>query len=215
MKIKWLGHSSFLVTSNSGLKIVTDPYTPGGKLSYGAIQETADIVTISHQHFDHNNIKAILGKPEVITGTGVKQVKNIAFKGISAYHDESKGHQRGENVIYCFTVDGIKLCHLGDLGHELDQAQIREVGETDILMIPVGGFFTTDAATASRVSRNISPKVIIPMHYKTPKCDLPISGVDEFLKGKSKVRRVDSSEIVFQAGQLPSVAEVVVLRHAL
>ncbi len=215
MKIKWLGHASFLITSASGLKIVTDPYTPGKGLSYGAIKETADIVTISHQHFDHNNAKAVLGKPEVVEGPGAKTVKGIAFCGIAAYHDEAKGRQRGDNTIYCFAVDGIKLCHLGDLGHELDRAQIKEVGEVDILMIPVGGFFTIDAPTASRVSQAIAPKVIIPMHYKTPKCDLPISGVEEFLKGRPKVRRVDGSEIEFQAGQLPSVAEIVVLTHAL
>ncbi len=115
MKIKWLGHASFLITSDSGIKIITDPYETGGGLSYGEIKESADIVTVSHDHFDHNNVAAVPGNPQVVKGTA--EVKGIEFKGISTYHDEAKGGQRGKNTILCFEVDGIRVCHLGDLGH--------------------------------------------------------------------------------------------------
>lgn len=215
MKVKWLGHSSFLITSASGLKIITDPYNTGGGLSYGAIKEMADIVTVSHEHQDHNNVKAIPGKPEVVKGSGAKQVKAIAFQGIPVHHDDSKGRQRGTNTIFCFTLDNIRICHLGDLGHELDKEQIKQIGAVDILMIPIGGYYTIDGATASRVSQAINPKVILPMHYKTTKCDYPITGVEEFLKGKTGIRRVDGSEVEFQAGQLPSTTEIIVLKSAL
>src|SRR4030042_2055382 len=116
MKVKLLGHASFLISSETGVKIITDPYPQGSGLSYAPVNETADIVTVSHDHFDHNNISSVPGTPEVITGNGIKNVKGIQFKGMATHHDQSQGKERGANTIFCFSVDGIKLCHLGDLG---------------------------------------------------------------------------------------------------
>jgi len=215
MKIKWLGHACFLLTSEEGLKIMTDPYSVGGGINYGKIQESADVVTVSHKHGDHSNVAAAKGSPAVVDTPGVKQVKGIEFSGISTYHDEAGGSQRGPNIIFCFDLDGMRVCHLGDLGHELDASQVGALGPVDILLVPVGGFFTIDAGAATKVCRDIGPKVVVPMHYKTAKCDYPIAGVDEFLKRRENVRRLDDSEAEFKKDQLPLATETVVLRHAL
>jgi L-ascorbate metabolism protein UlaG (beta-lactamase superfamily) len=215
MKVKWLGHSCFLITSETGLRIITDPYATGGGISYSPVNEAADIVTVSHNHRDHNNIAAVRGNPEVITGSGTKTAKGIQFNGIASHHDASKGRERGTNTIFCFTVDGIRLCHLGDLGHELSREEIAQTGNVDVLLIPIGGFFTIDARVAAKVAAGLKPKVIIPMHYKTPQCDLPITGVEDFLTDKKNVKKLNSSEMEFKAGKLPEVTEIIVLQPAL
>ncbi len=215
MKIKWLGHSSFMITSDTGLKIITDPYVTGGSLSYGKIKEQADIVTVSHEHGDHNNVAAVQGNPKVVKGAGIAPIKGIEFKGIPTYHDDAGGKLRGNNTIFCFEVDGVRICHLGDLGHQLSAQQIDELGRIDILLIPVGGFFTIDAKVASQVCSKLIPKVIIPMHYKTDKCAFPIAGVDEFLRGKEGASRPDASEVEFKQGELPTTTQIIVLKSAL
>lgn len=214
MTIKWLGHSCFLITSERGLRVIMDPYSVGGGISYSSIEETADIVVVSHDHFDHNAVSAVRGKPEVVKGSGIKTVRGIQFRGIATYHDTSQGKQRGTNTAFCFTLDDIKLCHLGDLGHLLSQAQINEIGAVDILFIPTGGFYTIDAADASKVCDQLKPKVIIPMHFKTAKCDFPISGVENFIRNKKNARKMDSSQIEFKLGELPAATEIVVLKSA-
>ncbi len=215
MKLKWLGHSCFLITSETGLRIITDPYSTVGGVNYSPVNEAADIVTVSHDHFDHNNVAAVPGKPEVVTGSGTKTAKGIQFKGIATHHDESQGKERGTNTIFCFSVDGIKLCHLGDLGHRLSKEQIAEIGALDILFIPIGGVFTIDAKMASIVSDDLKPKVVIPMHCKTHKCDWPLNTIEDFLAGKKNVKKLNSSETEFKAGKLAEATEIMVLQPAL
>jgi len=215
MKVKWLGHSCFLITSKDGIRIITDPYTVGGGINYSPIKETADIVVVSHEHDDHNNVFAVKGKPAVVKGNGVKIARGIQFRGIATYHDTSKGRERGTNTVFCFTVDDIKLCHLGDLGHVFTREQVEEIGAVDILLIPVGGLYTIDATDASRVCGQLAPKVIIPMHFKTPKCAYPIAGVEDFLMGKKEIRKADSSEVEFERGKLPDTTEIELLQPAL
>ena len=214
MKVKWLGHACFLITSAGGLKIITDPYMANGGLNYKPINEKADIVTVSHDHADHNNSAMVSGQPQVVKTAGDKEVKGIKVKGIATYHDESKGKQRGTNIIFCFTLDNINICHLGDLGHRLGQEESAQIGQVDVLLIPVGGFYTIDAKAANDVCKQLKPKAAIPMHYKTDKCAYPIAGVEDFLKGRTPVRKLDSSEVDFQAGKLPA-GETLVLKHAL
>ncbi len=217
MKIKWLGHSSFMITSDAGIRIITDPYEPTFVASsgprYGEIKETADIVTMSHNHTDHNNVAAVRGNPKVVTGT--TEIKGIEFKGVPTYHDEAGGKKRGNNTILCFEVDGVRVCHLGDLGHRLSDSQVAELGRIDVLLIPVGGFFTIDAKVATEVCNLLKPRVILPMHYKTDKCDFPIAGVDEFLRGKEDVSRLNVSEVEFKPGELPASTQIIVLKSAL
>ncbi len=215
MRVKWLGHACFLITSRDGLRVITDPYAVGGGINYSPIKETADIITVSHGHDDHSSVSAVKGKPEVVKSGGTETVKGVQFKGIATYHDEAQGGQRGLNTIFCFTIDNIRLCHLGDLGHVLDGEQVSEIGTVDILFAPVGGFFTIDASAASQVCDQLGPKVIIPMHFKTLKCAYPIADVEDFLRGKKNIRRIDSSEIDFEAEELPAAAEIVLLRPAM
>jgi L-ascorbate metabolism protein UlaG (beta-lactamase superfamily) len=215
MRVKWLGHACFLLTSRDSLRVITDPYAVGGGINYSPINETADIITVSHGHDDHSDISAVKGKPEVVKSDGIKTVKGIQFKGIATYHDEAQGEKRGLNTIFCFTIDDMKLCHLGDLGHVLSREQIGEIAAVDILFIPVGGFFTIDASTATQVCTQLGSKVVIPMHFKTPKCAYPIAGVTDFLQGKKHVRRIDNSEVDFEAEKLPVTTEIVQLQPAM
>ena len=213
MKIKWLGHASFLLTSEKGTKVITDPYTTGGGLSYGEIKESADIVTVSHEHGDHNNAAAVGGKPVVVKGAVSQDIKGIKIKGFQVFHDESKGKERGTVTIFTYAIDKFRVCHLGDLGHLLGEQEARDIGPVDVLFIPVGGFYTIDAANASKVCDQLKPKVVIPMHFKTPKLAYPLAGVDEFLKGKKSVKKETGNEI--EVKTLPAATEIWVLQPAL
>jgi L-ascorbate metabolism protein UlaG (beta-lactamase superfamily) len=218
MKIKWYGHSAFLITSDQGAKIMIDPYEPGafgGQLSYGKIKDQVDIVLTSHDHADHNYTKDLPGTPQIVKGSGPKTAKGISMKGISTYHDPSQGSERGANTIFTLKIDNIQLCHLGDLGHLLSDKELAEIGPVDILLIPVGGFFTIDPKEATRVAEQIKPKIVIPMHFKTAKCGFPIAPVEDFLKGKTNTKRPKASEATFDKATLPQQMEIVVLEHAL
>lgn len=218
MKIKWYGHSAFLITSDQGIKLILDPYEPGafgGQLSYGKIRDQADIVLTSHDHADHNDTKSLPGSPQVVKGSGATSIKGISIKGISTYHDPSQGSERGTNTIFNLLVDGIQICHLGDLGHILREKEMIEIGSVDILLIPVGGFFTIDAREATRLVDQIKPRVVIPMHFKTEKCGFPIAPVEDFTRGKAGLKQPGSSEMTFTKASLPQQMEIVVLEHAL
>ena len=218
MKIKCYGHAAFLITSDQGIKIITDPYDAGGcgeQFSYGQIKDQADIVLTSHDHADHNGAKHLPGSPHFVKGSGAKTVKGISIKGTPTYHDPSKGSERGTNTIFTFSVDGIRICHLGDLGHTLSEQELAEIGPVDLLLIPVGGYLTIDAKEATRVAEQIKPKVLIPMHFKTEKCGFPIAAVEDFLKGKSKVKRPKATETAYSKATLPQQMEIVVLEHAM
>ena len=218
MKIKWYGHAAFLITSDEGTKLIIDPYEPGafgGQLSYGKIEDQADIVLTSHDHADHNYTKELPGTPQVVKGSGSKKIKGISMKGISSYHDPSKGSERGSNTIFTLKMDRLTLCHLGDLGHSLSDRELTEIGPVDILLIPVGGLFTIDPKEATGVAERIRPNVLIPMHFKTEKCGFPIAPVEDFLKGKKHINRLKASEAAFDKDTLPRRTEIVVLEHAL
>jgi L-ascorbate metabolism protein UlaG (beta-lactamase superfamily) len=217
MKLKWLGHAAFLITSEEGVKIITDPFEPGTfGVNYDKIEDSADIVVVSHEHPDHNYVKGVPGSPRVVRGPGRHQLKGIEFTGIASYHDDSGGSQRGPNNIFCFTVDGIRLCHLGDLGHQLSDKQIAAIGEVDVLLTPMAGNFTLDAAGAHWVIDQVQPRVVIPMHYQTDRCpNFPVTDVEPFLAGKTNVKRLEIAELEFKSEKLPSATEIVVLQHAL
>ena len=216
MKIKWLGHASFMITSDAGIRIITDPYHASGALNYGEIKESADIVAVSHEHGDHNNVAAVGGNPEVVRDAGTKEIKGITFNGIATYHDDAEGSKRGNNIIFCFEVDGIRVCHLGDLGHPLSDKQVAELGSVDMVLIPVGGNYTIDAKVATEVCGKLAPKVILPMHYRNDRCSgFPVSEVDEFLRGKKDISRLDASEMEFKQGELPASTQIIVLKSAL
>ena len=215
MKIKWNGHASFTITTSSGIKIITDPYEPGGfggQIKYGPISDTADIVLVSHDHADHNYVQGLSGSPVVVRGT--QEEKGIKFEAVPAYHDPNKGAERGKNTIFVFEADGIKVAFLGDLGHILEPEQAEKLKGLDILLIPVGGTFTIDAKQAKQLVDMLKPKVAIPMHYKTEKLGFPIRPVDDFLSLCEKVKRLDTSEVEISKDQLPEPTEIWVLKYA-
>lgn len=218
MKIKWYGHAAFLITTAKGVRIIIDPYQSGafgGALSYGRITDEADIVLSSHDHDDHNYTKDIKGKFSFINKQGIYEEKGVKIRAIPTFHDPSMGRERGNNLIFLVYADDMTLAHAGDLGHTLDEAVIRELGKIDILLIPIGGFYTIDTREAEKVIEDLKPLVAIPMHFKTGKCDFPISTVEEFIKGKQGVNETGKTEVEFTRTTLPIQEEIVVMRHAL
>ncbi len=193
MDIKWLGHSSFLITDSRGIRLLTDPFNK--TVGYPVFKSETDIVTISHQHFDHNYISEIKGKFQTVNKIGFFNVCDIPITGISAFHDNMKGAKRGEIIIYIFEIDGFRLCHLGDLGHVLDKDTLNKLGKIDVLFIPVGGNYTIDGKTASEVAKSINPHIIIPMHYKTLHHTFSIDGVEKFLTYMKNGEKLASSTL--------------------
>ncbi|MGB9886596.1 MAG: MBL fold metallo-hydrolase [Moorellales bacterium] len=212
MEIRWLGHACFQIKSAQGVTILTDPFAR--EVGYPRIESRADVVTVSHQHFDHNAVALVPGKPKVVEEPGLHQVEGITFKGISTFHDPVGGKQRGKNLVFVFQVDGITLCHLGDLGHVLSAEQIAEIGPVDVLMVPVGGYYTIDAAAAKEVVEAVKPRVVLPMHYKTPvmpEASFPIAPVTDFTRYFEHV--IEKEVLELDKDHLPSGPEVVVLNY--
>jgi L-ascorbate metabolism protein UlaG (beta-lactamase superfamily) len=216
MKIKWNGHACFTITADNGAVIVTDPYDPaayGGVLAYDMVKDRTDIALVSHDHLDHNHVSGLTGSPVVLRKSG--KAKGLEIKGLEVCHDETGGKERGANTIFSFAVDGIRICFTGDLGHRLSADQIRSVGPVDVLLIPVGGTFTLDAKGAVDVAKSLNARLIIPMHFKTEKCQLPISSAESFLELMPNVKRKNQSEINLSLETIPAKdTEVWVLAHA-
>ncbi len=217
MNVKWLGHACFLITADSGLKVVTDPYEAHfrGIIDYEPIRESPDIVTISHQHGDHNYTADLLGSPEIVQGAGRHQVKGIDFVGIPCYHDRVSGQERGDNTIFCFTLEDIRVCHCGDLGHPLDDNALHSLGHVDVLLVPTGGTAATlDLDEAIALWEKLRPSMIIPMHFRNQKCKFPKYGVEELIRLRPMAVQAGKSEVEFTAGQL-STGQILILDPAL
>ena len=179
MKIQYLGHSCFKLTESTGTTIITDPYKGiGYELPKGL---KADAVTVSHSHFDHNHVKAIGGHPRVLDKEGFYELPGVEITGIKSYHDNQGGRQRGENIIYKFRMDGLEVCHLGDLGEECSSELLEMILPVNILLIPVGGTYTVDAELAKEYVDRIMPEIVIPMHYKTRSLNLDLDKADAVL----------------------------------
>ena len=185
MNIIWKGQSCFQITSsqnkNHQVSIIIDPFDKETGLRVPKLQ--ADLVLVTHNHHDHNNVKAVSGDYLIIDGPGEYDVKGVIINGIVGFHDNSQGSERGKIAIYIIEAEGIKICHLSDLGQkELSSEQLDKINEVDILMIPVGGTYTIDAEEAIKIMSQIEPKITIPMHYKIPKLSIKLDPVDKFLK---------------------------------
>ncbi len=205
MKVKWNGHASFTITAEDGTVLVTDPYDPsgyGGVLTYTVVSDRADAVLVSHDHADHNYVEGLSGSPEVIRSS--KEFKGIKIKAVETFHDESNGSERGKNMVFSMSVENIDICFSGDLGHQLSDEQINAIGNVDILMVPVGGTFTLDAEGAAKLTADLKPAIVIPMHYRTAKCNLPVGEVNSFTDIMENVTWLDKSEIELTAEGIPA-----------
>ena len=196
--------------------MVTDPFGPG--VPYPPIAVECDAVTISHEHSDHNQLTGVEGPHEVLRGLAKdtkdvravqKTVGDVSFRSVASDHDDAGGKKRGKNAVFVMDFAGLKVVHLGDLGHELSDAARKEIGPCDVLLIPVGGFYTIDGRTAARVAEALSPRVVVPMHYKTPFISSwPISGPEDFLASQKSVRMLGKSRVDLDSSKLPAKPEV-------
>lgn len=214
MKITWIGHSCFLIEGKD-VTVITDPYDE--HIPYRAPNFPANVVTVSHEHFDHNAVHRVLGSPEVVRGPGEHTARGVRFTGIATFHDEVQGKKRGENTVFTFTIDGITLAHFGDLGHVLNEEQLAQLADVQVAMIPVGGYFTIDADQAAQIVAKLPQvKVIIPMHYKTDILgpDFPIDPVEKFTSRMQNIVEIGSEEVVLTQDSLPSSPEVWILNYA-
>ena len=179
MTISWFGQSCFRIEAKEG-SILTDPFSKEIGLKPPRIKD--DVVTVSHQHYDHNNIADANQEAFIIQNPGEYEKQGIAIRGIASFHDDKQGAERGPNTIYVYKAEELTIAHLGDLGHLLTDAQVEAIGDVDVVMIPVGGTYTLDAKTAAAVIGQIEPKIIIPMHYKVPGLEVVLDGVEKFIK---------------------------------
>ncbi len=213
MKIKWFGQSCFMITSKNGTKIVMDPYV--NMLGYKLPEIEASIVTTSHNHKDHNNIKAVKGSFEHIQGSGDFLKGEIKIKGVETFHDKASGAKRGKNTIYNLNIDDINVCHCGDLGHVLNAKQIEDIGNVDILLLPIGGLATINAANAVQVAKQLNPTIIIPMHYRTKALGLLgyiFCSVDKFISISGMMAK-EYKELELSKANIKDYSGIAVLKY--
>lgn len=179
MDIHWLGHSAFRIKGKAST-LVIDPVPPDTGYSMGKME--ADLIAVTHEHRGHSYIEGVGGEHRVIRGPGEYEIGGVFVTGVASFHDDKSGELRGKNTIYLVEIDGTTVCHLGDLGHPLSAKTVSELGKVDVLLLPVGGVTTIDAVAAAEVMRRLSPKWVVPMHYKTPATSRDLHPVDRFLK---------------------------------
>jgi L-ascorbate metabolism protein UlaG (beta-lactamase superfamily) len=214
VRITYFGHSSFLLEAMDGSRVIIDPYRSGsfnGALRYGPITETADAVVATHKHDDHGAVDTIPGHPQAFVHPSSATVGGWSITGIDVAHDDEGGRSRGKNTVIVLDDGDVRVVHLGDLGHTLDARTVAAIGRTDVLLVPVGGFFTIDHEQAAEVVDSLDPRIVIPMHYKTPKVDFPISGVEPFLATQTQVEHKSTSTIEITGATLPAERVVYVL----
>jgi len=213
MYITWLGQSCFKLqdkTGPDGVTLVTDPFDKSIGLKVPNFE--ADIVTVSHSHFDHNNVASIRGTPYIIKTAGEYDLRGVTIYGVESFHDDKQGKERGVNIIYRIDMDDVSIVHLGDLGQILDNKQLEMLAGTDVLLIPVGGKFTIDAKQAMEVVSQIEPRIVIPMHYKLPDLKVGLDGVDKFIKEMGTKPREEEKLKISKKGLSAEEMELVVMK---
>ena len=216
MKLEYLGHASFYITTETKIRILIDPYDPS--LGYKSFNRSADYMVLTHGHEDHSYIASVYGRCRVIQASaGVQMLDGVRLRGIVADHDANGGTLRGKVVMVHLEADGIRLLHMGDFGqNSLTEEQLKEIESPDILILPVGGFLTMGPKEARVVLEQVKPRVAIPMHYLTAvldRCVYPLVRVEEFTSKYPRVRRLKTSEVVLEAGKLPPPTEIWVMEH--
>ncbi len=213
MKIEYLGHSCFKLTESTGTSIVCDPYSD--EIGYAMRKVSADAVTVSHGHYDHNAVQNVDGAPILIDGGQNNRLAGVEINSIKSFHDTSRGKKRGENTIFKFRMDGIDVCHLGDLGEKCSSDLIETLLPVDVLLIPVGGTYTIDAEMAKEYVDRIMPDIVIPMHYRTRDCKLDIDRVEEFtgLFDGDSVEESEKCGIELSRKDLTGETRIIVLKR--
>ncbi len=213
MTIEYLGHSCFKLTESTGTAVVCDPYSD--EVGYSMPEVSADAVTVSHHHFDHDCVSKVKGAPLVIDKESCHELTGVEINSVKSFHDGSRGKKRGENVIFKFRMDGIDVCHLGDLGEKCSLELIETILPVNVLLIPVGGNYTIDAEMAKEYVDRIMPEIVIPMHYRTRECELDIDKVDAFLNlfEDEYVEEYDGNSIELSRSDLGEETRVIVLRR--
>lgn len=193
MKIKWIGHSCFIIETESKTTLLIDPYNPF--IGYNPIEYNADIITLSHNHFDHNIKNNLNLSPLLINCATKYKFKDIEIEGFKSYHDKLNGLKRGENLIFKFNIEGYTLCHLGDLGHIPSKEFINTLGKIDILFIPIGGNYTLNGKEASLLCKNLKSHIVIPMHFGTNNLKIKLDGIEKFLIHMQSNTKVSNNTI--------------------
>ncbi len=216
-KLVWAGQACFQISVSNGkdheANIVIDPFDE--KVGLKVPSFSADILLVSHNHADHNNVSAIKGSPFLIENPGEYEVKGVFVQGIDSFHDDSEGKERGKNTIYMIEAENMRFCHLGDFGQkQLTDEQLEKIDKVDVLMIPVGGTFTINSSEAAKVIGQIEPKIVIPMHYALPKIKIELDEVEKFLKAMGKNAVVPQDKLVVKTSTLPKegAMEIIVLQ---
>lgn len=185
--LEWLGHATVLVTASDGTRVLFDPYEPmgfDGRIAHAPIRRTVDVVAITHQHRDHCHVTPEMGSPHLVEGP--RELGALRFRAVSAFHDREQGARMGLVQLFALEVDGRRIVHLGDIGVPPDAGQVRLLGRPDVLLLPVGGTYTIDAAAAAETVRRLAPRIAVPIHFRNEKCTLPMTGLEPFLE---EVRR--------------------------
>lgn len=179
MRIEWLGHSCFKLIESTGTTVITDPYN--SYIGETMPQTQADAITVSHRHNDHCAVESVEGNPIILDKTGAFDIKGVHIYSIMSYHDTKKGASRGKNLVFKFRIDGVDVCHLGDIGEELSPMLAELITPINVLFIPIGGKYTIDAKQAKEYVDFLMPDIVIPMHYATKETTLDIETADYFL----------------------------------
>ncbi len=210
MEIIWLGHSCFRIKGKEAT-IVTDPYDK--TLGYPMKKPAASIVTMSHSHPQHCFLEGVTGNPRVVSRPGEYDISNVSIYGIPTFHDNEKGQKRGKNTVFFMEIDEVKVCHLGDLGHVPTSEQIEQISDVEILMVPVGGVSTLDAAAAAETIGLLEPRLVIPMHYKTDAVKMELEPLEKFVKVMGLKEVVPQPKLNITKTTLPLETRVVVLDY--
>ena len=212
MKITWIGHACFLIEAE-GIRILTDPFAE--EIPYEFMETSADIITVSHGHFDHNAVHRVSGDHAIVDGTGELDVHDVSIRGIPGFHFADEG-EKGDNIVYTMELEGLVIAHLGDQGRPLDAEQLAALADVDVLLCPVGGTYTIDASQAAELCAHLPKlRVVIPMHFKTDRiADWPIETVEPFAEMMDNVRRIGTSTVEVSRQSLPEQREVWILDYA-
>jgi L-ascorbate metabolism protein UlaG (beta-lactamase superfamily) len=215
VSLTWYGQACFLLKSPGGTTILLDPYSD--KIGYKVPSLDAQVVLITHEHFDHNNSAMAKAPEKVIHGLDAdgnwvpvsETFGDVKVRSVGVYHDDKEGKDRGKDTVFILETGGKTIVHLGDLGHLLSDEQVKAIGRVDVLLIPIGGVYTIDADAAQKVVAQLNPKIVVPMHYKTDPLSIPLAKPDKFLSLMTGVEKTTDSTLT--VGDLPGAQKVIVL----